>query len=663
MFLIVVLKHKIKLRSFTEKVQISQQKLTALQGFNKLYIAKRYEEKMMNKITFKEFDILKDAIGDRVNLSNQDIMKCLDSISEENNKKVTSFFNDNPIEKEFFSLLRKKETLSKNDFNEQIEAFYQKNPNYRDEKFQKETFNRFRRIFPAGSVIKVTGGYAVLETQKRTGRSPKETFPVMTPSVADIIDFKHTKGSVTEADFEEALAPMLEYMKGRKLYRTDRFVAQGELSIPVTTITESPFIAGFTMNMFRNDEGQSEQAQFEPWLVLQCPSFVHPDKERFGDAVFKFTNYEKRIILIGGSGYSGEVKKGLFTVANHIMPQAGHLSFHCSSVYNPEADDVTLIFGLSGTGKSTVASGLSGSKLLSDDETALDLKNKKTLNIENGNYYKTGGLLQEPKVLQILNNMPQDTFAIYENIIVDENFHPVFAVDPTDNGRVSIPLISMPAALKGGMYPLPSKMIILSRDVNAVLDPINLLSKEQIVYYLALGYTSKTPGTEAGITKPIPTYSKWEGGPFYDLKDDIMMKTLLGFLDSNEVEGVLLNSGEGGGPFGSKENSRFPVDVTLELARALMQGNISKQRKAKPESFEENQLMSTVRPKSIDGVSQDINDSLNAQSLWEKNGHGDAYVKEATALFNEFKKHAENSLALFKGDATIDKILMSGPKV
>lgn len=611
---------------------------------------------------FKELERLQNAVEDRDNLSAEQIMAHLDELSKENNLKISGFFDKNPLVKEFISLMRQKETLTKEEFQKKSEDFYTKNPDYRQEDFQKKTYNQIRKLLPQGEVIKVKGGYAILETERRTGRNPKGTFPVKNKLVEDIIDFKHTNGSVTDADFDEALEMILKHMETKKLYRSDRFVSQGDLSIPVTLVTESPFITGFVLNMFRKDSGQQGN-KFEPWLVLQSGTFTHPDTERFADGVFKFTNYEKRMIIIGGSGYSGEVKKGMFTVANHLLPESGHLSFHCSSVYNPDQDDVTLIFGLSGTGKSTVGSGLSGAKLLSDDETALDLDNKKTFNIENGNYYKTGGLLHEPKVLQILNNMPSGMFSIYENIVVDHEFNPVFAADPTDNGRVSIPLTAMPSAIAGGAYPLPSKIIVLSRDVNAVLDPINLLNKEQLVYYLALGYTSKTPGTEAGITKPIPTYSKWEGGPFYDLKDNIMMKLLLSFLDTHEVEGVLLNSGEGGGPFGSKENSRFPVDVTLELARALMKGVISKQKKEKTDSFETNPLLGTMRPKSIDGISQEINEFLNAQALWEKNGHGDEYAKEATVLFSEFKKHAENSLSMFKGDAAIDKIVASGPKV
>lgn len=611
---------------------------------------------------FKELERLQNAVGDRDNLSAEQVMAHLDELSKENNLKISDFFDKNPLVKEFISLMRQKETLTKEEFQKKSEDFYTKNPDYRQEDFQKKTYNQIRKLLPQGEVIKVKGGYAILETERRTGRNPKGTFPVKNKLVEDIIDFKHTNGSVTDADFDEALEMILKHMETKKLYRSDRFVSQGDLSIPVTLVTESPFITGFVLNMFRKDSGQQGN-KFEPWLVLQSGTFTHPDTERFADGVFKFTNYEKRMIIIGGSGYSGEVKKGMFTVANHLLPESGHLSFHCSSVYNPDQDDVTLIFGLSGTGKSTVGSGLSGAKLLSDDETALDLDNKKTFNIENGNYYKTGGLLHEPKVLQILNNMPSGMFSIYENIVVDHEFNPVFAADPTDNGRVSIPLTAMPSAIAGGAYPLPSKIIVLSRDVNAVLDPINLLNKEQLVYYLALGYTSKTPGTEAGITKPIPTYSKWEGGPFYDLKDNIIMKLLLSFLNTHEVEGVLLNSGEGGGPFGSKENSRFPVDVTLELARALMKGVISKQKKEKTDSFETNPLLGTMRPKSIDGISQEINEFLNAQALWEKNGHGDEYAKEATVLFSEFKKHAENSLSMFKGDAAIDKIVASGPKV
>jgi phosphoenolpyruvate carboxykinase (ATP) len=234
----------------------------------------------------------------------------------------------------------------------------------------------------------------------------------------------------------------------------------------------------------------------------------------------------------------------------------------------------------------------------------------------------------------------------------------VFAADPTGNGRVSVPLSCLEGAIEGGMYPLPKKIIILSRDVNAILDPVNILNKEQIIYYLKLGYTSKTPGTEAGVNKPIPTYSKWEGGPFYDLKDEFIMKSLMKFFDWQPVNGLLLNSGEAGGPYGSPHNQRYSVDFTLQIVNSFLLGEMMKHHYEKPQDFEKNPYLNTERPLYLPDVESFVNENLCAQRLWEKNNYKD-YDKYARELFNEFKNQAAESLASLS-DAS-KSILNSGP--
>lgn len=611
----------------------------------------------------EKLESLKPAVGDRVNMTYEQLSQILDNLAQPNNQLLSDYYKNNPKNAQFLSIIKEKEVLSKEDFSKKIEEFYSANDAFRDPAYQKNVYNEIRQVIPEGQLIKVSGGYAVLRSEKRTGRSPNGTFPVENEVIKEVEDFKHTKGSVSEVEFAQIYDRMIEYLKDKTLYETNRFVGQGMLSIPVKVITEKANVAAFTINMFRKDDAQMKKAKYDGWTIIHAPSFLHHNEERFPEGVFKFTDYKQRCILIGGTGYAGEVKKSMFAIANHMYPLSDQLSFHCSSVFEPETEEITLVFGLSGTGKSTVGSGIEGSKLLSDDETALNLITERTFNLENGNYYKTGGLLSEPKVLKTLRNMREGEMALYENIVPSPNAEVVFGADPTNNGRVSIRLSALDRSVEAGMYPLPTKIIILSRDVNAILDPINVLSKEQIIFYLNLGYTSKTPGTETGITKPIPTYSKWEGGPFYDLKDEIIMKALLKFLNNYPVEGVLINSGEGGGPFGSEHNKRFPVDVTLELAKKFMTGDLTKQFKEKPDSFEENPLLGTKRPKYIEGVSDEINSVLNAEALWTKNGFKDEYQKEAKALYTEFVSHAKTSLGNAAGDGEISSILSAGPNV
>lgn len=612
----------------------------------------------------KEIEQLKNAIGNRVDLPMKQLMEIMDKESEANNKKLNEYYEKNSENAEFIRLMDQKQFLEKNEFKQKEAEFLEKNSTFKDKEYQKKVFNEIFTVVPEGELLKVKGGYAVLKTERRHGRSPNGTFPVLADyteengkKVADNLDLDHTKGGVSTEDLKKAIDGIIQYMKDKTLYETNRYVGQGELAIPVKVITEKPMQAAFTINMFREEESESKM---KGWVILVAPNFTHDDP-KYVDGVFKFYDYERRIIVIGGSGYNGEVKKAMFSIANHMYPLTGNLSFHCSSVYDPESKEVTLVFGLSGTGKSTVASGIRTSQLLSDDETGVNLAKKETFNLENGNYYKTGGLLAEPKVLHALENtdMENGEVALYENVIIAPDGHVVFGVDPTANGRVSITLKSLEGAILGGMYPIPKRMIILSRDVNAILDPVNLLNREQIVYYLNLGYTSKTPGTESGITKPIPTYSKWEGGPFYDLKDSIVMEVLLRFLNEYQINAILLNSGEGGGPFGSEENDRFSVDVTLELARSFMSKVFMNHYKEHPEDFEENTLMRTIRPKNIPGISADILATLNAKKLWEENGYESQYDQAAKELFAEFRKNAEKSLSHATGD--IASIMAAGP--
>ncbi len=609
---------------------------------------------------------LKEAIGDRVDLPMKDLMYIMDQESENNNRALATYYGKHPLNKEFIQLMDKKQFLSKEEYKPLEKAFFAANTQFQEKDFQKAVFKEIFSVLPEGEVVKVKGGYAILKTERRYGRSPNGTFPVISDfveqnghKVSENLDLNHTKGGVTPDDLMDAINKVVEYLRTKNLYETNRFVGQGELAIPIKLITEKPFQAAFSVNMFRED---GKDSKMPGWVILSAPGFTL-DNEKFVDGVFKFYDYERRIIVIGGSGYNGEIKKGMFSISNHVYPLTGNLSFHCSSVYDPESKEVTLVFGLSGTGKSTVASGMRSSQLLSDDETGINLAKKETFNIENGNYYKTGGLLAEPKVLHTLENMREDQeeVALYENVIVGPDNHVVFGVDPSANGRVSIQLKSLEGAILGGMSPIPKRIIILSRDVNAILDPVNLLNREQIIYYLNLGYTSKTPGTEKGIKKPVPTYSKWEGGPFYDLKDEIVMEVLLKFLNAYDINAVLLNSGEGGGPFGSDKNQRFSVDVTLELARSFMSKVFMNHYKEHPEDFEENPAMKTIRPKNIPGIAPEIIATLNAKKLWEINGHGDEYDNAARELFTEFREKAEKSLK--QSSANIDAILASGPLV
>jgi len=607
-----------------------------------------------------QIEILFNSTKDYRDLPQDKLIQIMTAEATLYDQILEKFYSENPKIAEFLNLLTEKQFLASSKYQEKEKEFFAQNPAFKTKKYQAEVFEKIRHLIPEGQQISCHGGFAVLKTEKQHGRSPKGTFPVFNKETKDVDDFEYTHGSVSSDHYDEIKNLFVNHLTEKeKLFESNRFVGQAELAIPVKVISDKVGHIAFASNMFRLDEDSSQTKQL-PWIIFVSPSFLHPDQKKFSGGVFRFINYHTREILIGGTGYRGEVKKGMFGIANHLYPLLGHLSFHCSSVYDPKQKEVTLIFGLSGTGKSTIAAGMEGGQTLSDDETGINLQIGKCFNLENGNYYKTGGLLKEPRVLEALENPVLGDVALYENVVVAPNKRVVLAADPTQNGRVSISLKSIKDSIHGGMYPAPKRMIILSRDVNAILDPINLLTKEQIIFYLILGYTSKTPGTEAGVKKPIPTFSKWEGGPFYDLKDEIVMKVLFKFLNQFPVEGALLNSGEGGGPFGSDHNARFEVEITLALARAFMDGTLSKELKEKPEEFEKNKILRTLRPKTISGLPVNVNAILNAKALWEKNGHKN-YDELAKKLVGEFKKHVKKSLENMPA-ANKKAILAGGPK-
>ncbi|MDH4200901.1 MAG: phosphoenolpyruvate carboxykinase (ATP), partial [Spirochaetia bacterium] len=385
---------------------------------------------------------LNTAVGVRRDLPFSEIIAAMDNAALSNNQHLSEFYNNNPVITRFISILDEQQFLDHDVFEDKMEVFYQKHPDYRKPSVQKQVFNNIRECIPEGSLVKVKGGYAILKTERRHGRSPNGTFPIFSDIIKDVEDFAHTRGYINDSEFLQVLDAMTDYMRTKMLYETNRFIGQGKLAIGVKVISDKVSQIAFSMNMFRETAecANRDETILEPWTILSCPGFKHPREERFIDGVFKFTDYKRRVILIGGTGYNGEIKKGMFSVANHLYPLKGHLSFHCSSVYNEEYDETTLIFGLSGTGKSTVSSGAVDVHVLSDDETAINLETGKTFNLENGNYYKTGGLLSEKKVLNTLENMPSDAMAIYENVVVSPSTHVVFAADPTANGRASVPL-------------------------------------------------------------------------------------------------------------------------------------------------------------------------------------------------------------------------------
>ena len=276
------------------------------------------------------FQQLESALGNRESISPERLDQLFSETSELETKRLEEFYRSNDREAKFLGLLESKPELSKPEYEQRFAELISQYPELKSESEQLKVFESVRAITPEGSLVKLINGYAVPRSERRSGRSPKGTFPVYYPELEDLVDFKHTNGSVSEQDFLEALDMVMGYLKEQELYSIERQVGQGNISIPVTVVSEKPSQIAFAANMFRALE--DTERDYEGWLILSAPRFTHPDTGRFPDGIIKFFDYRRKVILLAGTGYNGEIKKGMFTVANHELPLKGHLSFHCSSV-------------------------------------------------------------------------------------------------------------------------------------------------------------------------------------------------------------------------------------------------------------------------------------------------------------------------------------------
>ncbi|HMR36404.1 phosphoenolpyruvate carboxykinase [uncultured Paracoccus sp.] len=470
------------------------------------------------------------------------------------------------------------------------------------------------------------GGAFLVSTGKHTGRSPKDKFVVRTPLVEDSIWWENNQPMEAEA-FDRLYEDMLAHMQGREYFVQDLYAgADPEQRLDVRVVSELAWHNLFIRHLLRRPKAD-ELASFKAeYTIINCPSFkADPARHGCRSETVIALNFDRKLILIGNTEYAGENKKGVFTLMNYILPGRGVMAMHCSANHAPEdTSDVAIFFGLSGTGKTTLSAD-PDRVLIGDDEHGWS--DKGVFNFEGGCYAKTINL--SPKAEPEIYATTSKFATVIENMVFDPATLKLDFEDSslTENMRCAYPLEYISNASETGMAGVPKNVIMLTCDAFGVLPPIARLTPAQAMYHFLSGFTSKTPGTEVGVTEPIPTFSTCFGAPFMPRRPEAYGALLQDQIAKTGATCWLVNTGWTGGAFG--QGSRMPIKATRALLHAALDGSLNDVEFRKDPNF------GFEVPVSVEGVSDVL---LDPRRTW---GDGPAYDAQAKKLVQMFSDNFE----------------------
>ena len=471
-------------------------------------------------------------------------------------------------------------------------------------------------------------GALVCLTGKRTGRSPKDRFIVENGLTRGPVDWGPVNKPFPGERFERLLAKASAYLENlEEVYVVDAYAgADPRYRLNVQVVCEYAWQALFTRQLFRRPSREELDA-FEPdWTVISVPGLLtDPEEDGTESETFVGIDFGRRVVLICGTRYAGEIKKSIFSVLNFVLPtEHGVFPMHCSANVGPEGD-VALFFGLSGTGKTTLSSDPER-YLIGDDEHGWS--DEGIFNFEGGCYAKCIDLSRE-KEPQIYDAIRFG--AVLENVVVDRITRRVDYSDAslTENTRAAYPLEYIEGAVDSGRAGHPAAVLFLTADAFGVLPPISVLSPEQAAYYFLSGYTAKLAGTEADMEADVEaTFSACFGAPFLPLPATTYAAMLSEKLREHGSRCYLINTGWSGGPYGVGE--RVDIAATRQMVRAVIAGNID-ESKTYTDPFFGLQV-----PLEVPGVPSGI---LNPRETWaDKAAYDDQAAKLADLFRENFKK-------------------------
>lgn len=485
-------------------------------------------------------------------------------------------------------------------------------------------------------------GALLINTGKFTGRSPLDRFVVQDDYTQDKVDWGDVNIPIGTDSFDKLEKKVKDYLSANDVFVRDSYACADDAHrLNLRLVAEYPWSNQFGYNMFLRPT-LDEISNFVPeWTILCAPGcLADPQTDGTRQENFAVINFSKKTIIIGGTGYTGEIKKGIFSVLNFILPfEKNVLSMHCSANIG-SGGDVAVFFGLSGTGKTTLSADVRR-KLIGDDEHGWS--DDGVFNFEGGCYAKTIDLSQEkePEIYAAIKHG-----AILENIIFEDNSRMPDFMDSsiTQNTRVSYPIYHIEnraTPSKGGH---PTNIFFLTADAFGVLPPISKLTPGQAMYHFISGYTAKVAGTEEGVVEPQATFSACFGSPFLPLHPTKYADMLGERMKEHNVNIWLVNTGWTGGEYGV--GSRMKLSYTRAMITAALEGELS------GVDFNNDNIFGLNIPTSCPNVPNEL---LEPKSTWSDKNAYDAKADHLASLFvNNFKK--------FENHAN-DEIMAGAPKV
>jgi phosphoenolpyruvate carboxykinase (ATP) len=473
-------------------------------------------------------------------------------------------------------------------------------------------------------------GPFVVSTGKYTGRSADDKFVVEEAASRDQIWWGKVNKPFAPADFDKVVYGLRSYLQNKEVFIQDCYAgADPEYRIKVRVITEHAWHNLFARTMFIREFDPEVLASFEPdYTVIHCPDFqADPEQEHTRSEAFILLNVDRRMVVIGGTSYAGEIKKSIFTVMNYLLPQRGVLSLHSSANVGKETGDTAVFFGLSGTGKTTLSTE-ADRDLIGDDE--LGWSDQGVFNFEGGCYAKMIRLSDEaePEIYQTTRRFG----TVLENVSIDPDTRRLdLHQADTENTRGAYPITHLDNVVLDGMAGHPANIFMLTADAFGILPPIAKLTPEQAKYHFISGYTAKVAGTERGVKEPKATFSACFGAPFMPLHPTVYADLLGKKMAEHDVDVWLVNTGWTGGPYGVGE--RFKIAYSRAVIRAAISGALTEV------TFVTDPIFGFQVPTECPGIPSEL---LNPRSTWDDPDAYDAKANELATLFAaNFDDYAE----------------------
>ncbi len=471
------------------------------------------------------------------------------------------------------------------------------------------------------------GGTLVAYTGAHTGRSPQDRFIVKEPASEEYILWGAVNKPISREHFDSLYNKITSYFEGRDVFVRDLYAcADPDYKMPVRIINEYAWHNVFVNNLFIRPEPEELPHSHVGFTVIAAPGVTaDPETDGTRTGTFIVLNFEKRVAIIGGTQYAGEMKKSVFTVLNFLLPMEGVFPMHCSANVGKDGE-VALFFGLSGTGKTTLSAD-PGRALIGDDEHGWHERG--VFNFEGGCYAKAIKL--SPETEPEIYNASLHFGTVLENLEIDPETRKInFDSDKyTENTRTAYQIDFLKNIVPSGTGGVPKTIFMLTYDAFGVLPPISKLTPEQAMFFFTLGYTAKVAGTEKGVAEPQTTFSSCFGAPFLPRPPLFYAGMLKERLDESGAEVWLLNTGITGGPYGV--GKRMPLKDTRALVTAAVSGELGKGQ------FRTEPIFGLSVPVSCPGVDDSV---LDPGKTWPDPAEYEVKAKELAERFQaEFAKH------------------------